>query len=102
MSKVWEILDMEIAATPMPESYHKKKVGSIYYYTKYRNIYTLFAIDMTIQIIHLCSLLSSNGHFNLVLQVRILCNDCGAISEVQFHVVGQKCPKCKSYNTRQT
>ncbi|URD93565.1 RING finger and CHY zinc finger domain-containing protein [Musa troglodytarum] len=27
MSKVWEILDMEIAATPMPESYHNKKVG---------------------------------------------------------------------------
>lgn len=59
MSEVWEILDMEIAATPMPESYHNKKV-------------------------------------------RILCNDCGAISEVQFHVVGQKCLKCKSYNTRQT
>ncbi|THU58589.1 hypothetical protein C4D60_Mb03t15960 [Musa balbisiana] len=25
MSEVWEILDMEIAATPMPESYHNKK-----------------------------------------------------------------------------
>lgn len=59
MSKVWEKLDIEIAATPMPESYHNK-------------------------------------------MVRILCNDCGANSLVQFHVVAQKCPSCKSYNTRQT
>ncbi|XP_072966663.1 probable E3 ubiquitin-protein ligase RZFP34 [Typha angustifolia] len=33
--------------------------------------------------------------------VRILCNDCGANSQVQFHVVAQKCRYCKSYNTRQ-
>ncbi|XP_042373669.1 probable E3 ubiquitin-protein ligase RZFP34 [Zingiber officinale] len=59
MSKVWEIVDREIAATPMPAIYHDKKV-------------------------------------------RILCNDCGAASAVQYHVVGQKCLKCKSYNTRQT
>lgn len=57
MSKVWEKLDTEIAATPMPELYHNK-------------------------------------------MVQILCNDCGAMSKVQFHVVGQKCQNCKSYNTR--
>lgn len=57
MSKVWESLDTEIAATPMPEPYHDK-------------------------------------------MVQILCNDCGGMSKVQFHVVGQKCPNCKSYNTR--
>lgn len=34
--------------------------------------------------------------------VWILCNDCGKSSEVQFHVVAQKCMNCKSYNTRQT
>ncbi|KAF2563054.1 hypothetical protein F2Q70_00018690 [Brassica cretica] len=34
--------------------------------------------------------------------VQILCNDCGTKSEVQYHVVAQKCPNCKSYNTRQT
>lgn len=34
--------------------------------------------------------------------VQILCNDCGKKSEVQYHVVAQKCPDCKSYNTRQT
>ncbi|KAL0792379.1 hypothetical protein Bca101_063756 [Brassica carinata] len=34
--------------------------------------------------------------------VQILCNDCGKKSEVQYHVVAQKCPNCKSYNTRQT
>ncbi|KAF9607595.1 hypothetical protein IFM89_037523 [Coptis chinensis] len=59
MSKVWEKLGMEIAMTPMPESYHDKKVW-------------------------------------------ILCNDCGASSEVQFHVVAQKCMSCNSYNIRQT
>ncbi|KAI3992445.1 hypothetical protein MKX01_022536 [Papaver californicum] len=48
MSKVWEKLDVEIAATPMPESCHNKMVW-------------------------------------------ILCNDCGANSEVQYHVVAQKC-----------
>jgi RING finger/CHY zinc finger protein 1 len=32
---------------------------------------------------------------------RILCNDCGAISEVQFHLIANKCQSCKSYNTRQ-
>ncbi|XP_042481824.1 probable E3 ubiquitin-protein ligase RZFP34 isoform X2 [Macadamia integrifolia] len=59
MSKVWEKFDMEIAATPMPESYNNKMVW-------------------------------------------ILCNDCGATTQVQFHVVAQKCLNCKSYNTRQT
>ncbi|KAM1751262.1 hypothetical protein ACFX11_009403 [Malus domestica] len=34
--------------------------------------------------------------------VWILCNDCGEISEVNFHIVGHKCLKCKSYNTRRT
>ncbi|CAL9231569.1 unnamed protein product [Arabidopsis halleri] len=34
--------------------------------------------------------------------VQILCNDCGKKSEVKYHVVAQKCPNCKSYNTRQT
>ncbi|KAK9052749.1 hypothetical protein SSX86_029379 [Deinandra increscens subsp. villosa] len=58
MSKVWEKLDMEIAATPMPEFYQN----------------------------------------NLIW---ILCNDCGANSEVPFHIVAHKCPNCQSYNTRQ-
>ncbi|KAJ0977865.1 hypothetical protein J5N97_013339 [Dioscorea zingiberensis] len=58
MSKVWEKLDIEIAATPMPESYHN-------------------------------------------LKVHILCNDCGVNSDVQFHIVAQKCLNCNSYNTRQ-
>ncbi|KAJ0783842.1 putative Zinc finger, CHY-type, Zinc finger, CTCHY-type, Zinc finger, CTCHY-type superfamily [Helianthus annuus] len=34
-------------------------------------------------------------------EVWILCNDCENISRVQFHIVGHKCDKCKSYNTRQ-
>uniref|UniRef100_A0A0D6R673 CHY-type domain-containing protein n=1 Tax=Araucaria cunninghamii TaxID=56994 RepID=A0A0D6R673_ARACU len=35
-------------------------------------------------------------------KVWILCNDCGATSEVKFHIVAQKCLSCNSYNTRQT
>ncbi|KAH7433820.1 hypothetical protein KP509_07G088000 [Ceratopteris richardii] len=58
MSKMWEQLDREIAATPMPETYQDKKVW-------------------------------------------ILCNDCGVDSEVQFHIIAQKCHHCCSYNTRQ-
>lgn len=34
--------------------------------------------------------------------VWILCNDCGAKCEVQFHIVAHKCLNCNSYNTRQT
>lgn len=34
--------------------------------------------------------------------VWILCNDCGANSHVQFHIVAHKCFGCNSYNTRQT
>ncbi|KAF5744781.1 zinc finger family protein [Tripterygium wilfordii] len=34
--------------------------------------------------------------------VWILCNDCGANSHVQFHIVANKCQSCESYNTRQT
>ncbi|XP_051151113.1 probable E3 ubiquitin-protein ligase RZFP34 [Andrographis paniculata] len=34
--------------------------------------------------------------------VWILCNDCEFNAEVKYHILGQKCPNCKSYNTRQT
>ncbi|KAG0447955.1 hypothetical protein HPP92_028068 [Vanilla planifolia] len=34
--------------------------------------------------------------------ITILCNDCGATSNVNFHVVAHKCLSCNSYNTRQT
>jgi RING finger/CHY zinc finger protein 1 len=33
-------------------------------------------------------------------KVKILCNDCQERSEVTFHVLGAKCTKCHSYNTR--
>lgn len=33
--------------------------------------------------------------------VWILCNDCGAKSEVNFHILAHKCLRCNSYNTRQ-
>lgn len=38
----------------------------------------------------------------VIQQVSILCNDCETKSQVRFHVLAQKCPNCKSYNTRQT
>lgn len=29
----------------------------------------------------------------------VLCNDCSAMSEVPFHILGGKCRECGSYNT---
>ncbi|WCJ34451.1 CHY-type/CTCHY-type/RING-type Zinc finger protein [Euphorbia peplus] len=58
MTRAWELLDQEVASTPMPQEYQK--------------------------------------------MVWILCNDCEDMSEVSFHILGHKCLKCNSYNTRQT
>lgn len=33
-------------------------------------------------------------------KVWILCNDCNDTTEVFFHIIGQKCRHCQSYNTR--
>ncbi|CAN4123232.1 unnamed protein product [Withania somnifera] len=33
-------------------------------------------------------------------EVWILCNDCNDTTEVFFHILGQKCRHCQSYNTR--
>lgn len=33
-------------------------------------------------------------------KVWILCNDCNDTTEVHFHIIGQKCGHCRSYNTR--
>lgn len=46
---------------------------------------------------------ASSPHY-VLLQVWILCNDCGGTNEVRFHLVAHKCPAvgCGSYNTRQT
>ncbi|OAY82066.1 E3 ubiquitin-protein ligase MIEL1 [Ananas comosus] len=33
-------------------------------------------------------------------KVWILCNDCNDTTEVFFHIIGQKCSHCQSYNTR--
>ncbi|KAK4477887.1 hypothetical protein RD792_017181 [Penstemon davidsonii] len=33
-------------------------------------------------------------------KVWILCNDCNDTTEVYFHIIGQKCSHCASYNTR--
>eukprot|EP00439_Symbiodinium_sp_Y106_P085176 s1599_g27.t2 len=30
----------------------------------------------------------------------IICNDCQRSSSVEYHILGQKCPTCRSYNTR--
>ena len=30
----------------------------------------------------------------------IICNDCQRSSSVEFHILGTKCPTCRSYNTR--
>ena len=31
---------------------------------------------------------------------KVLCNDCGATGDAQFHFVYHKCLRCTSYNTR--
>eukprot|EP00913_Durusdinium_trenchii_P000476 g436.t1 len=33
-------------------------------------------------------------------QIKISCNDCQQPSSVEFHILGQKCLACRSYNTR--
>ncbi|WZY75124.1 hypothetical protein YC2023_021508 [Brassica napus] len=33
-------------------------------------------------------------------KVWILCNDCNDTTQVYFHIIGQKCGHCRSYNTR--
>lgn len=33
-------------------------------------------------------------------KVWILCNDCNDTTEAVFHIIGQKCGHCLSYNTR--
>ncbi|XP_064936013.1 E3 ubiquitin-protein ligase MIEL1-like [Musa acuminata AAA Group] len=33
-------------------------------------------------------------------KVWILCNDCNDTTEVFYHIIGQKCSHCQSYNTR--
>ncbi|EPS59109.1 hypothetical protein M569_15701, partial [Genlisea aurea] len=33
-------------------------------------------------------------------EVQILCNDCNSTSTAMFHIVGHKCGRCGSYNTR--
>ncbi|CAN1283891.1 E3 ubiquitin-protein ligase MIEL1, partial [Linum perenne] len=38
--------------------------------------------------------------FRQCSSVWILCNDCNDTTEVYFHIIGQKCSHCKSYNTR--
>lgn len=40
--------------------------------------------------------------WQMELQVWILCNDCNDTTEVYFHIIGQKCSHCRSYNTRVT
>jgi len=32
--------------------------------------------------------------------INIMCNDCHHKAELQFHIVGYKCPNCESYNTK--
>mmetsp|Transcript_46514 Transcript_46514/g.131497 ORF Transcript_46514/g.131497 Transcript_46514/m.131497 type:complete len:271 (-) Transcript_46514:33-845(-) len=34
------------------------------------------------------------------LQTPIICNDCRQAAAVPFHVLGHRCPRCRSYNTR--
>lgn len=46
------------------------------------------------------TLLENTKKQEYFLQVWILCNDCNDTTEVYFHIIGQKCSHCESYNTR--
>jgi hypothetical protein len=99
-----EKLDVEIAATPMPEPYQNKMVDSLSSSSVLVQPLKLFLkickfIKFSQDAEPACCLLNI---LMIALQVWILCNDGGKTSEVQFHVVAQKCLNCKSYNTRQT
>ena len=34
--------------------------------------------------------------------MQVLCNDCHEVSKVRYHIIGMKCGKCPSFNTRRT
>mmetsp|Transcript_52863 Transcript_52863/g.141239 ORF Transcript_52863/g.141239 Transcript_52863/m.141239 type:complete len:261 (+) Transcript_52863:52-834(+) len=36
------------------------------------------------------------------VKIPIICNDCRQCATVPFHVIGHKCPSCRSYNTRRS
>ncbi|GAB2235390.1 hypothetical protein Droror1_Dr00025814 [Drosera rotundifolia] len=88
MSDVWEKLDKEVASVPMP-------MPDIY--------------QNNMESAEIKAMNPSRLNWNkkevlyddiVSLQVWILCKDCGANSEVHFHIVAHKCPGCNSYNTR--
>ncbi|KAG6764860.1 hypothetical protein POTOM_032348 [Populus tomentosa] len=86
MSKTWKRIDEEIEATVMPEDYRHRKVrvgNGIFIFTHQYCGNKLTGVGMCVN-----------------LQVWILCNDCNDTTEVYFHIIGQKCSHCKSYNTR--
>jgi phage FluMu protein Com len=87
---------LQVAASPMPAIYQKKMVRA----RSLEQALCLSPLGSSVKL----------GAFSLVLmfcswvhiQIWILCNDCGMTSNVQFHILAHKCPRCSSYNTRQT
>ncbi|GAB2221292.1 hypothetical protein Droror1_Dr00012466 [Drosera rotundifolia] len=86
MSNVWEKLDKEVASVPMPDIYQNKMESAK---IKAMNPSRLNWNQKEVLYDDIVS-----------LKVWILCNDCGANSEVHFHIAAHKCHGCNSYNTR--
>ncbi|KAK9933698.1 hypothetical protein M0R45_020878 [Rubus argutus] len=86
MSRTWKRIDEEIEATVMPEDYRHKKQKSI------PTLYYVLANSALLPVTNL----RSNGYFQCLDPLY----DCNDTTEVYFHIIGQKCNHCKSYNTR--
>ena len=78
----------------MPEAYQNKLVF-FSPFKWFKCVYLVYWLFLNLEMMIFYSSL-------LNIQVWILCNDCGANSEVPFHIIAHKCSSCSSYNTRQT
>ncbi|KAF8401554.1 hypothetical protein HHK36_012496 [Tetracentron sinense] len=98
MSNTWKRIDEEIEATVMPEDYRYKKFCAICGMTFIPLVVALHIFGWFGDIA--LSFAKTHLRCKCMSQVWILCNDCNNTTEDFFHVIGQKCSHCKSYNTR--
>ncbi|KAL8142811.1 hypothetical protein V2J09_015843 [Rumex salicifolius] len=81
MSKTWKMIDEEVTFVIicLNEPSH----------SLFHMIYSISNIEATV--------MPEDYRFK---KVWILCNDCNDTTEAYFHILGQKCSHCRSYNTR--
>lgn len=79
MQEQWELIDKEIAESPMPPEYQ----------------------GATVRVGVTSLSLTHTGRCDSSSRLQILCNDCQNHCTAPFHVLGMKCSCCGSYNTAQ-